>query len=398
MTGLVAATASADTTGPVGHHQLARVRCGDRQRHDGHRQRRGDRRRRARGRRRGLHRRCVLAPGGGHDRVELHLRAVRARVDAGAGPRRRRQRQHRRDRHPVVHRGVPVLDLRVDGPEDPRRERPGRGRAGPEVLLDQRRVRHRGALLQGLRATPGRTSVRCGAPPARGCRPRPSRTSRRPAGRPRRCRRRSRSRPGRRTSCRTRHPPGNYALQDDAFWYGGVSAPPLQVAGGFGASGSGTFGARRHVPGGELPLDPVLRRRRLLDRRHHTPDDQRPVAHRRLHQRARRLTGQRGAVQGGHRRLGRDDAHDAGRGGGGWHDAATTRPPGGPRSRRRPRSPRRPPTRRRSARRPTGPASRARRRGRSPRPRPRRCRAPARSASTTTPPSPPRSRTRTRTP
>lgn len=43
-------------------------------------------------------------------------------------------------------------------------------------------------------------------------------------------------------------PAGHYAMQDDAFWYRGVSAPPLQVAGGFGASGAGTFGAPGTFP------------------------------------------------------------------------------------------------------------------------------------------------------
>lgn len=43
-------------------------------------------------------------------------------------------------------------------------------------------------------------------------------------------------------------PAGHYAVQDDAFWYRGISAPPLQVPGGFGASGSGTFGAPGTFP------------------------------------------------------------------------------------------------------------------------------------------------------
>ncbi|KQR12190.1 DUF4082 domain-containing protein [Cellulomonas sp. Leaf334] len=43
-------------------------------------------------------------------------------------------------------------------------------------------------------------------------------------------------------------PAGHYAMQDDAFWYRGVSAPPLLVAGGFGASGAGTFGAPGTFP------------------------------------------------------------------------------------------------------------------------------------------------------
>ena len=295
MTGLVAATASTDTTGPRGHHQLARVRCGDRQRHDGHGQRRGDRRRRARGGRRGLHRRrCVLAPGDGHDRVELHLRAVRARVDAGARPRGRRQRQHRRDRHPVVHRGVPVLDLRLDGPEDPRRERPWRGRAGPEVLRrpatgSSPGVRfykgsgntgtHVGSLwsstgarlatatFQNESAAGWQTATLSPAVAGHG-----RDDVRRVVHRSRRALRR----------CRTTR-----------SGTAGVSAPPLQVAGGFGASGPGTFGAPGTFPAESFRSTQLLRRRRLLVRRHHAPDHRRPVADRRLHQRARRLTGQR---------------------------------------------------------------------------------------------------------
>ncbi|WP_426594476.1 DUF4082 domain-containing protein [Cellulomonas sp. McL0617] len=37
-------------------------------------------------------------------------------------------------------------------------------------------------------------------------------------------------------------PAGDYAVQSDAFWYRGRSAPPLQTSGGFGASGAGTYG------------------------------------------------------------------------------------------------------------------------------------------------------------
>ncbi|MEZ0447889.1 DUF4082 domain-containing protein [Cellulomonas sp. ICMP 17802] len=37
-------------------------------------------------------------------------------------------------------------------------------------------------------------------------------------------------------------PAGNYAAEANAFWYRGRSAPPLQVSGGFGSSGSGTYG------------------------------------------------------------------------------------------------------------------------------------------------------------
>lgn len=43
-------------------------------------------------------------------------------------------------------------------------------------------------------------------------------------------------------------PDGHYALESHAFWYRGVTAPPLSVPGGFGSSGAGVHGAPGRFP------------------------------------------------------------------------------------------------------------------------------------------------------
>ena len=396
MTGLVAATASHGHHRPGRHHHLARVRRGDRQRHDGHGHRHRDRRRRARRRRRGVHRRrCDLAPGDGHDRVELHLRAARARVDAGA-------RSVRSTTAPTSARSPPGRS-------------PWRARA---------RSSGRRSRRSPPRATPARSSWACGSPPtsdgfvtgravlqgrgehrharrfaverhrrAAGDGDVPERDGDRLADRDVR-RRRSQVTAGTTYVVSYTAPAGQ--LRRCRTTRSGTRAFRAAAAGRrrLRRLRGGRLRRTRHVPVGELPLEQVLRRRRLLDLGHHTAD------HRRRSRRSAGSTsvpsvaGQRGAVQGGHRRLGRDDAHDAGRARGRRRRPATTPPAGGRRSRRRPRSPRRP-TYTASVERvgQRGRHRRARRRGRSPRPRPRRCRAAARSASTTTPPSPASCRT-----
>ena len=103
-----------------------------------------------------------------------------------------------------VPRGVPGLDLaRLDRPAPRRRSTtPTPSRSGSSSAPSRTASSPASASTRG-RATPGRTSVTCGAPRARSW-PRSRSRPRRPAGGSRRCsRRRSPWRPARPTSCRT---------------------------------------------------------------------------------------------------------------------------------------------------------------------------------------------------
>ena len=365
MTGLVAATASTDTTGPDGHDQLARVAA-----------------RRSPTARRSPSRGTATDVGG-------RVAGVEVSTDGGA------------TWHPAtgttawsytyVQSGLGSTPVRVRAIDDSanigadrhagrspwrararssgrrsRRSRPRttrRGRAGPDSSRRPATASSPGVrFYKGSGQHRARTSARCGAPPARGSRPRPSTNE---------------SATGWQTATFVAVGPGHgrddvrrvvhgsrralRACRTTRSGTAGVSAPPLQVAGGFGASGAGTFGAPGTFPAESFRSTQLLRRRRLLVRRHHTPDHQRPVAARPAPPAcpsARRSASVLSkAVTAGSVAMTLTTQGGAAVAGTTSYDATTRRGHVHAVGRARPRRPR---TRRRSARRPTGPASRAR--------------------------------------
>ncbi len=149
--------------------QRSRCRRRAEERRPDHHLRHRDRRGGTSGGRRGLdRRRGLLASRGRHLLVELHLHPARPGEHPGPGAGGRRQRQHRRRRQPFLRRHLPLQPVGADRPGPAGHRRLGGRRARRPLHPPGGRLRHRGAVLQGIRQQRNPRGVAVGP-----CRPAP---------------------------------------------------------------------------------------------------------------------------------------------------------------------------------------------------------------------------------